>query len=61
MYLSCSYSAKTFRLVWSRMILALMNPPKSSFFDRKADMMDRYLDVFDVTDQFELHYISWAN
>jgi hypothetical protein len=38
-YLSCSCSWKTFRFVWSRMILALMKPPRSSFFARNCDMI----------------------
>jgi hypothetical protein len=35
-YLCGSYFSKTFRLVWSRMILLLMKPPRSSFAARKG-------------------------
>ena len=35
-YLCGSYFSKTFRFVWSRMILLLMNPPRSSRFARNG-------------------------
>ena len=38
-----SNCSNVFRLVWSRMILELMKQPRSSFFERNCDILDRYV------------------
>ena len=38
-HLSGSFSAKTLRLVWSRMVLMLTKHPRSSFFALNIDML----------------------